>query len=126
MLSHDQLVEVYNAIFRAVFEYASQVFINPGAGLDTRLRRICKRAYKIIHGNDHDCHSCGMLDIISRRMQLAMRLFVKAKSDERHILHDLLPRTSNRSNRLILPTIRTSRRAKGFIFSCSMRDNENL
>lgn len=126
LLPHDQLVEVYNAILRSVFEYASQVFLNPGIGLDVRLKRVCKRAYRIVHGNDDVCTSCNMLDVTSRRNLLAMRLFLKAKNNDHHVLFNLIPCSSKRSNRIILPTVRTSRRVEGFIFSCSVRHNDNV
>ena len=128
LLTHDQLVEVFNAILRSLFEYASPVFLNPGVNLETRLYRLCKRAYRIIHGSDddYDCALCNILEITPRRTILSMRLFQKAMDDNTHILHDLIPSTSRRSKRLILPFVRTSRRVDGFIFSCSVRHNEQL
>ena len=44
LLNHDHLITVYNAIFRPVLDYASQVFLKPGCNLDIQLTRICKRA----------------------------------------------------------------------------------
>ena len=102
LLSHDQLVLVFNAIFSSVMDYASQVFLNPGKGQDLRLLKLCKRAFYIIHGNAF-CNQCNILNILERRKTLAMRLFKNARNDEDHILHHLVPPTSERSNRLILP-----------------------
>ena len=57
---------------------------------------------------------------------LTMRLFKNAKDDDHHVLHALLPQKSERSHRLILPYVRTSRRMDGFVFSCSKLYNESL
>ena len=57
---------------------------------------------------------------------LAMRLFKFIKDDRQHILHELLPQMSERSDRFILPHVRTSRRIDGFFFSCAKMYNESL
>jgi len=126
LMCHNDLVLVYNCIIRSVMDYASPVYINPGVSCGKRLRRLCKRAYRIIHGQDDSCNLCDMLNMTVRRELLSMRLFQKAKDDTHHILHRLLPHTSNRSDRLILPTVRTTRRMQGFVFACAMCHNEKL
>ena len=50
LLNHDPLIILYNAIFRPVLDYASQVFLKPGCNLNIQLNRICKRAFYVIHG----------------------------------------------------------------------------
>ena len=126
LLSHDQLVEVFYAIVVSIMDYASPVFLNPGVGLNHRLVRICKRAFFIIHGNNKDCDRCNFLDVSQRREKLSMKLFNCARLDNSHVLHRLLPVVSTRSKRLILPSIRTSRRANGFVFACSILYNQAL
>ena len=127
LLSHDELVNVYNAIIRSIVEYASSVFLSPGKCLDLRLLRFCKRAFYIIHGeNVRHCDLCDITAIVERRRINAMKLFKEIKSNPNHVLHHLLPLTSSRSNRLILPHAKTMREVNSFIFSCSMLYNDTL
>ena len=124
-LSHDEMVMVFNAIFRSIMDYACQVFLKPGKSLDNRLIRVCQRAFNIFHC-DKVCDKCNLCTVVERRFMLSMRLFKNAKDDDHHVLHALLPRESERSSRLILPHVRTSRRLDGFVCSCSTIYNQSL
>ena len=127
LLPHDQLVSVFNAIFLSVLDYASPVFLNCGSSLNSKLLRICKRAFRIIHGFEtRQCELCDIFNIDNRRKMLALKLFKNALLSVDHVLHDLLPQFSCRSNRLILPHVRTKRRVESFIFSCAYLYNEDL
>ena len=127
VLTHDQLVIVYNSIVRSLFDYASPVFLNPGSLQESRLNQVCKRAFKIIHGFDsHNCERCDFFNIHERRQYLALRLFRNALANPDHVLHSILPRISHRSKRLILPHVTTSRRLNGFVFSCATMHNSSL
>ena len=127
LLSHDQLVNVFYAIIQSLMDYASPVFMNAGSSLDATLMSICKRAFKIIHGPDTQCSQCNFIDVYERRVMLSMRLFRNAFSSESHVLHHLLPSTSQmNSQRIMLPFVRTSRRAKGFFFSCCLLHNRAM
>ena len=123
--SHDQLVFTFNQTIRTAIEYASPVFLNPGSAFDTMLQRLCKRAFQIIHGKDSkECQSCDMFNFVERRWSLSMCIFSAAINDTTHRLYNLLPRSSNRSSRLILPPVTTERRVKSFVFNCAMKYNE--
>jgi hypothetical protein len=127
LMSHDQLVFVFNQTIRAVFEYASPVFLNPGSSFDAKLFLLCKRAFRIIHGKDvASCDKCRMFDFIDRRKALSMRIFLNAIRDHNHAIHHLMPSFSKRSSRIILPPVNSDRRAKGFVFSCSEMYNKNI
>ena len=127
VLGHDQLVLVFKSLVLSIMEYASPVFLNPGCILDSRLNLLCKRAFRIIHGAGiRSCKMCDMFDFHSRRRKLSLSLFINALHNSNHILYPLLPPLSHRSNRLILPPIKTSRRKDGFIFSCSEMYNGTL
>jgi hypothetical protein len=124
LFSHDQLVCVFNSIIRSVLEYASPVFLNPGSGFDRKLLSLCKRAFRIVHGSDaRDCDKCSMLEVCDRRKTLSIRLFRKVLCDPNNVLHHLLPPPSHRSERLILPHVKTRRRMNGFVFSSSLLYN---
>ena len=126
LMSHDQLVFVFNQTIRTVFEYASPVFLNPGSVFDTKLLLLCKRAFRIIHGKDIDsCDKCHMFDFIDRRKAMSLRIFSEAIHDTSHVIHHLMPNFSKRSERIILPSVSTDRRTKGFVFSCSLMYNES-
>ena len=56
LLTHDQLVSVFYAIIQSLLDYASPVFLNPGVNFDSQILSLCKRAFRIIHGQD--CHFC--------------------------------------------------------------------
>ena len=124
--SHDQLVFTFNQTIRSILEYASPVFLNPGSAFDVKLHSLCKRAFRIIHGKKELCTECDMFDIVERRRTLAMRIFSAALYNATHTLHGIIPHPSNRSSRLILPTINTERRARSFAFSCAKLHNENI
>ena len=125
--SHDQLVSVFNAIILSVLDYASPVFLNCGSVLNSKLLHICKRAFRIIHGFEtRRCDRCDMFDFEKRRKFLAFNLFKNALLSPDHVLHNLLPRFSHCSDRLILPHVRTTRRIESFIFTCSSMYNDNL
>ena len=129
IMNHDQLILVFNSVIRSIMDYASPVFVNAGAVLDGQLTTLCKRAYRIIHGLNTDyktCKHCSLTDIAVRRKELALILFNNALCKPDHILHLLLPACSHRSRRLILPHVKTSRRIRGFIFSCSVLYNDAL
>lgn len=124
-LCHDELVAIFHAVIRSVIDYASPVYLNPGITQDLRLIRLCKRAYKVIHGSNR-CDICDMTEVVKRRNVLAMRLFEKIVNDKHHVLFTLLPKVSDRSGRIILPHVNTTRRCKNFFFSCSMFFNDKV
>ena len=124
VMSHSNLVLVFNAIILSVIDYACPVFLNCGTRLNSKLARICKRAFRIIHGYDvRSCPNCNMLDIEDRRKKLSLKLFKTALFSDNHVLHDILPPFSCRSNRLVLPFVRTSRRINSFVCNCAMMYN---
>lgn len=127
VLTHDQLIVVYNSIVRSLLDYASPVYLNPGSVQDNRSERVCKRAFKIIHGFDvRDCDKCDFFNLHKRRQELALRLLRKALINPNHVLHHLLPKTSHRSQRLILPHVTSSRRLNGFVIASALLYNSSL
>ena len=123
LLSHDELVLVFNSCIRSILEYASPVFVNPGSTLTNKLNRICKRAFRIIHGESPSCELCDMFNLSDRRNMATLRLFLSALHDPNHVINSLIPKLSDRSSRVILPGIRTTRRANGFVFSGALLYN---
>ena len=68
------------------------------------------------HGCHSHCHTCNFSDVhvYNRRLQLSMKLFNRSKSTASHVLHDLVPPSSFHSERIVLPFVRTTHRAKDF------------
>lgn len=127
ILSHDELVLVFNAVIRSLMEYASPVFLNPGIVLDHSFLSLCKRAFRIIHGtNVKICESCNMLNLVDRRKALSLKLFKQVIDSHDHVLRKFVPRKSAHSNRLILPTAKSKRRTDGFFFAASKLYNGSL
>ncbi len=127
VMSHNNLVLVFNAIILSVIDYACPVFLNCGTRLNDKLVKICKRAFRIIHGYDvKNCPNCNMLDIEDRRKKLSLKLFRTALFSDDHMLHDIMPPLSYRSNRLVLPCVRTARRINSFVCSCALMHNSTL
>ena len=118
---------VFYSLIQSILDYASPLFLNANAYLDSKFSFLCKRAFRIIHGFDiKSCTSCDLLNVQRRRRFLAMKLFREALFSPSHVLHLLLPKFSHRSNRLILPFARTKRKTDSFVFSCSKLYNESL
>jgi hypothetical protein len=127
VFSHDELVIVFYSIIRSLIEYACPVFLNPGSSLDNKFFVLCKRAYRIIHGtNTYDCQKCDMLNFVTRRKELTLRLFTEAFMNTNHSLHKLLPRQSSHSRRIILPHVRCTRRCNAFVIAGTIMYNEKL
>ena len=126
-MSHDQLVLTFKALIQPLFDYASAVVLNSSNCLNLKLMSLCKRAFRIVHGfNVKTCSHCNFFDIYERRKSLAMKLFMQALFSPNHVLHELLPRFSCRSKRLILPFVRTTRTAESFVIACSIVFNDEL
>ena len=125
VLSHDQLIPVFNSLIYSLLDYASPVFLNAGSVLDSQLTALCKRAFRIIHGSFcRNCPHCSLPDVETRRKDLVTPWTVYSVYCT--CTHSLLPQLSHRSNRLILPRAKTTRRITSFIFSCSEIYNSSL
>ena len=112
-------------MIRTILEYASPEFLYPGSGFHAKILSMCKRAFRIVHGGGvRSCNECDMFNFVERRKSFSMRLFSEALLDSNHVIHNLIPERSIRSCRIILPSIRTERRANGFIFGCFILHNE--
>ena len=126
-LPHDQLVLVFTALVQSLMDYASQVFMNPGYTQRAKFKIFCNRAFRIIHGpRIMNCDNCNILSPDVRRQALSLQFFKRILAHPDHILHRHVPPISKRSQRLVLPFVRTSRRANSFFFSCSLLCNQNM
>ena len=114
LLSRDDLKAVYISLIRPILEYASTVFPDLPRFLEERVNRIQVRAHRIICSHSH-CQCNSFESLRSRRISSAIRLFIIAFTHENHILHNIIPPKSSRSNRFLQPPSDTSRLFSTFV-----------
>ena len=115
LLSHDDLVHAFIHCIRRLMKCASPVYLSAVFYFDNKMFELCTRTFRVIHGLDSCiCNYCSMFDLMHRRKSLlspsSCLLFI---NDPNHVIH---PKLSERSSCIILPTIKNTRRADGFVF----------
>ena len=86
-----------------------------------KLNAIVKRAHWIICGQE--CKDKCLPDFSARCNSIANNLFYSITINKSHILHDLLPQKSIRTNRFILPHINNNAYLNSFIIHGAMFHN---
>lgn len=114
LISTDRLHDVYSALIRSLLEYASPVFVGLSRRNNDILRRIDRRAHRIIYSGSAECSKCAT-SIEDRRVRQAVGLFRQVESDSQHILADLLPRKLPKSGHYDFPCVRTDKYARSFL-----------
>ena len=108
-----ELHGIYEALISSIFDYCCPAFVKLPEKLNIRLHKVEKRAHRIIFGDHNECN-CQMDGFIKRREKLSLRLFQKAISNPRHILHTKTPKRLTHSQRLTNFVCRTSKRQNSF------------
>ena len=105
--------KVYEATIRNTIEYACPVFVGLQTAQNKTLRRIFRRAHRIMasDGEVKDCN-CGTFN--ERQRILCIKLFLKAERDRDHLLHQAIPKRLKNSGRLQIPYCRTEKRKNTF------------
>ena len=113
ILSKSDLIIVYQAVIVSVLLYAAPLFVGLSVTLSEGLEIIRKRAHRIVCG----CFcECGMFPRIEDlRQAQSLKLLCHAELDTSHPLHRLVPDRLPRSDALLMPFVRTSRRLASFI-----------
>lgn len=113
ILCKNNLVNIYNATIRNIFEYSCPLFI----GLHNKdlipLKKVEKRAMQIIYFPD-DIPECRT-NITTRIQKLGINLYKKAATDKEHALHHLIPPILPRSHQHRQPPSNSDRRLRAFI-----------
>ena len=116
ILSKKDLILCYYAHIDSILNYCSSVFIYLPFYLQEQLRKLANRAHSII------CHKFCSEDCIpnptKRRIEASIKLFLHAKEDPHHILHNIIPHTLPRTKRFFVHHCNTSQRAQQFIPQC--------
>ena len=117
ILSSTDLCAVYCATIRSVLEYGSPSFGKLPINLCKELDKIQRRCHRLVCVIP-DCAncSCGRFpDLQRRRVTAATKLFRIASITSDHVLYDIIPPKSHRSQRFIQPSSVTSRFFNTFI-----------
>lgn len=124
-VSRKELHQVYTAIIQSISDYCCPVFVNLPAKLTNKLKKVEKRAHRIIFGNERNC-TCNMDGFTQRRVKLSEDLFKKILDTEDHILRENMPRTLPVSGRLSNFTCRTNKRMHSFFPYLTMLTNGSV
>ena len=113
-VEQQELHDVYTAVIRAQADYCCPVFVKLSSKLMERLRRIEKRAHRIIFADSHLTCSCEIDGFQRRRESLSVKLMEKILRNGDHILVSKAPTHLANSNRLSNFTCRTTTRQNTF------------
>ena len=121
-VSKDKLLQVFRASVLSVVLYASPVFGPLSFSVNENLKRLTRRAHRIIC--DPDCNCSLIPDIATIRNKVACDLFLKCELLD-HPLHHLVPPRMPNTKTFRMPLCLTSRRMKSLfpstciIFNCN-------
>ena len=123
LVSQSSLLRVYYATVRSLMEYSCPLFVGLNKKQSAILRRIERRALKIIFCGstipDHD-------NVDVRREQLSRKLWQKIESDDRHLLHHLIPEMLPRCKNYRIEAFRTDKYGNSFFPFMTITLNNNL
>ena len=111
VVSHDQLVTVFNAIVRSRLEYASPLLVGLSSENSKKLERVQRRFHRLLCAGK-ECQEECLPSLSTRRLAAAMKLFRQC-TNTTHALHFLLPRQST-TGRFLLPVTSTTLRLNSF------------
>ena len=121
----EELHQVYQAAIRSLFDYCCPVFVCLPKKLSNRIRRLEKRAHKIIAGEDYQCN-CVLDGLVTRRHNMSLKLFNEIRNNEEHLLYNRLPQISQHSSRLSNFQCRSIKRLHSFFPQTTILHNSTL
>ena len=115
-VSKQELLNVYLAIIRSVADYCCPTYVKIDEKLVRCLRRIERRAHRIIFdGTLNGYCNCALDGFRQRRELLSLKLFNKITQNRDHILQSRMPSQLKHSHKLSNFFCRTSTRQNSFI-----------
>ena len=111
--SSSELHQVYVASILSLFDYCSPVFPYLTNKLRQLIRKVERRAHRIIFGENYQC-SCHIDGSLTRHQDHCLRLFEEALKKPEHLLHPKMPQRLTHSNRLTNYLCRTTKRQHSF------------
>ena len=109
-----ELHNIYTSTIRSLADYCCQVFVRLSAKHTEQLRRLEKRAHRIIFGEAPFNCACDLDGYKKRRELLSMNTLTDILENTNHILHDRAPKRFANSNRLRNFACRTTTRQNSF------------
>ena len=109
----DELHSLYLSTIRSLFDYCCPVFVTLPKKLIQKIRRVERRAHRIIYGDNFlcDCYGDGFQE---RRNNISLKLLNTIIRNQKHLLHYKLPNKSRYRHKLQNFTCRTNRRLHSF------------
>lgn len=117
LLDVDELVSIYGGTVRSILEYAAPIFGKLPENLSLNLDKVQKRCHRLICkvSSSSDCPCDRFPSLSTRRNFMAIRLYLSASRHQNHMLHDIIPKKSSRSKRIIQPPSSTTRLRHSFV-----------
>jgi hypothetical protein len=123
-LPPSQLLLIYKGIIQSLIDYCLPIQFNLSKKEINRIILIQKRAHRIICGPD--CVLDCIPNFYERRMTLSSNFLNRILTIDNHIIKDIVPLKSQRSGRLILPSVTTNKYLNSFLIQCSINYNNNI
>ena len=120
VLDKNELLDVYCATIRCLYEYCCQLFVILPQNLSDKLNKLFKRSHKIICGNC-DCVN----DIESRWGALSLKLFKSVLNNNNHTIYEIMPSLNRTRTKCIIPFCRTNRKLYSFAVECAHKFNSD-
>ena len=111
----EELHQIYAACIRSLPEYACPVFVGLNKKLENALKRIDKRAHRIIYGC-YQAALCGCTEntLSQRREEISKKLFREIRLNSHHLLHSYLPPIHKHTKHNRIQFCRTSKFLRSF------------
>ena len=117
-----ELHAVYMAQIASIFDYCCPAFGKLPKKHCALLRKVQRRAHRIIFGDDIRC-DCTFDGFELRRATLSLKLFQNIMNNPRHILYHRTPKLMSRSHKLTSFYCRTSTRQHSFFPHATLLHN---
>ena len=106
----------YYAHIDSILNYCSAAFIYLSFYLQEQIRKLANRAHSIICYKF--CNDSRIPDPTKRKVDAAVKLFMNAKVNPKHILHNIMPHTLPPSKKLFVHHSNTSQRIQQLLPHC--------
>lgn len=105
LITSKDLHSVYTLLIRSLFEYACPVFVGLNKKTENAMRKVDKRAHRIMAGMDQeqDFCNCNENTLAGRRLTMAEALMNQVAKIENHLLRHCLPPTLRYTGHYLVP-----------------------
>ena len=125
LVNPKELHDVYLAIIRSIFDYCCPLFMKLPIKLVKKIRKVEKRAHRLIFGDQRTC-ACELDGFVQRRNLIGIKLLSKIRCKEQHSLHSRVPARLPHNDRLRNIPCRTNIRQNSFFAYSTLLHNQSL